>query len=190
MHHTLGVASRSRCKKHRGDIVCMALVNFLLIKIRMLFSKDFARGQQLFNRREPRCIVFAQTTWIVIKNMADLRTLLAHFQHFVDLLLVFHHAKAHFSVIDRKYTFTCHSVLVKRNRNCAQGLRSQHGGVQTGTVRTNHDHMFAALQTRLMEATGHMRHHLQHGRPVHALPNAVFFFTHGARAWALGCVGR
>ena len=26
--------------------------------------------------------------------------------------------------------------------------------------------------------------------PIHALPNAVFFFTHRACAWALGCVGR
>ena len=190
MHHALGVASRSRCKKHRGDIVCMAFVNFLLIKVRVLFSKDFASGQQLFNRRKSRRVVFAQTTRIVIKNVTDLRALLAHFQHFVDLFLVFHYAKAHFSVIDRKYTFTCHSVLVKRNRNCAQGLRSQHGGVQAWAVRTDHDQMFTALQACLMQTARHVCDHLQHGRPVHALPNAVFFFTHGARAWALGCVGR
>ncbi len=34
--------------------------------------------------------------------MADLRTLFTHFQHFVDLLLVFHYAKAHFRVVDRE----------------------------------------------------------------------------------------
>ena len=122
--------------------------------------------------------------------MADLRTLLAHFQHFVDLLLVFHHAKTHVSIVDRKYTFPCHGILVQRNRNGAQGLRSQHGGVQARAVRTDHDQMFTALQACLMQTARHVCDHLQHGRPVHALPNAVFFFTHGARAWALGCVGR
>ena len=122
--------------------------------------------------------------------MADLRTLFTHFQHFVDLLLVFHYAKAHFRVVDREHTFRCHSILVERHWNRAQGLRCQHGGVQTGSVRTNHHHMLATLQTRLVKAASHMRHHLQHGRPLHALPNAVFFFTHGTRMRALCSMGR
>jgi hypothetical protein len=50
--------------------------------------------------------------------------------------------------------------------------------------------MFTALQTCLVKAASHMRHHLQHGGPIHALPNAVFFFTHGTGMGALRSMGR
>ena len=45
MHHTLGVACGARCKEHRSNIICMAFIDLLLIKIRMLFGEDFASGQ-------------------------------------------------------------------------------------------------------------------------------------------------
>ncbi|MDT4856879.1 hypothetical protein FQZ97_912820 [compost metagenome] len=121
--------------------------------------------------------------------MRELRALLTDLQHLVNLLLVFHHAEAHLGVVDREDTLAAHRVLVKRDRNGAERLRGQHGGVEPGAVGTDHDHVFAALQAGLMQPAGQGLDQPGHVAPAGGLPDAVFLLAHRRRVGAaLGVV--
>jgi len=85
--------------------------------------------------------------------------LLAHFQHLVDLLLVFHHGKTHIGVVDREHTFGRRGVLIQRDRDRTQRLGGQHGGIQARTVGPHHNQMLAAVQSCLMQAARQVLDH-------------------------------
>jgi hypothetical protein len=100
----------------------------------------------------------------------------ANFQQLIDLLLVFHHRKTHLGIVDGENIFGGDRVLVEGHRNRTQTLHRQHAGVQAWAIGPHHDHMFAALQAALVQATSQALDHLSQGLPRQALPNAVFLF--------------
>lgn len=186
VHHTLGVARGARGEKHRGHIGVGCFFNFFAKELGVLLGKYPACSDQLFERAQTVFGVLAQAAWIVVVNVGQLGALLAHFQHLVDLLLVFHHGKAHFGVGDGEHAFRSGGVLVQRHRNRAQRLRGQHGGVKTRAVGANHDQVLAALQARLVQTAGHGPDQAGQIRPAGGLPNAIFFLAQCGRCGALG----
>ena len=104
------------------------------------------------------------------------------------MFLVFDHGQTHVGVGDGKNAFGADGVLVKRNRNGAQRLRRQHGGVQARPVGTDDHHVRATRQAGLVQAAGNVLHQGGHAGPAVRLPNAVFLFAHGWRVRALGSV--
>ena len=188
VHHAFGVACGARCEEHGGHVIFGADLHLFFEKVRVLFGKDFACCQQLIHRAQTGFVVFAQTAWVVVINVCQCGIGFAHFQHFVDLLLVFDHAQTHFGVGHGENTFSCDGVLVQGNWNGTQRLRRQHGGVKTGAVRAHDNHVLAALQACLVQAASHVGHHGGHVLPVDGLPNAIFFFAHGGRLRALSRV--
>ena len=188
VHHALGVARGARGEEHRGHIRIGRFFDFFLEELWMLMGKHTTGCDQLFKRAQTIFGVFAQAARIVIDDVGQLRALLTHFQHLVDLLLVFHHAKTHFGIGDRENAFGGSGILVQRHRNRAQRLRRQHGGVKPGAVGADHDQVLAALQTRLMQTASDRLHQLGQIRPADGLPNAINFLAQGGRCGALGSV--
>ena len=136
-----------------------------------------ARGNQGIQRVQAFFGVLAQAARVVKVNVRNLWALLANLQQLVHLLLVFDDAKSHIGVVERKNALRTHRILVQRDRNSAQRLRGQHGGVQAGAIGANDHHVLVALQPRLVQARCHMLYQACQARPAVALPNAVFFFA-------------
>ena len=183
VHHPFGIARGARCEEHGGHIFFGTQGHLFFVKVRVLLCESFTRSQQLIQRAKPRLIVFAQAPGIVINNALECRVGLTHFQHFVDLLLVFYHAQTHFGVGHGEHALGRCGVLVQGHRNGTQRLRGQHRGIQTGAVGAHHHHVLTALQSCLMKATCDVGHQDGHVLPTDGLPNAIFFLSHG---WPLG----
>ncbi len=188
VHHALGVAGGARGEEHRRHIVRLDLFDLAPEELGVLRGEDLARGNQFVQRRQTVLDILAQAARIVEVDVRQLRTLLAHLQHLVDLLLVFHQGKAHVRVGDREHAFGGHRILVQRHRNRAERLRGEHGRIQAGPVGAHDDHVFVALQAGLVQAAGNLLHQRRHVGPAVGLPDAIFFFAHGGRAGALGGV--
>ena len=188
VHHALGVAGGARGEEHRRHIGGLDLVDLAPEKLGVLRGKDLAGGDQLVQPGQAVLDILAQAARIVKEDVRELRTFLAHLQHLVDLLLVFHQGEAHVRVGDREDAFGGHRILVQRHRNRAERLRGEHGGVQARTVGAHDDDVFVALQAGLVQAAGNLLHQRGHVSPAMGLPDAIFFFAHGGRAGALGGV--
>ena len=177
--HALGFAGGTAGEKHRRHIVGLTQFDLLAKRVGVNFCKRLARANQLLQRTQARLVVLAQPARIVKINVRQLRAFFADVQHFVHLLLVFHHHETHIGVVDGVHTFRTHRVLVQRHRDCAQRLRGQHGGVEPGAVGADHHHVFMAFQARLVQAAGNGLDQLGHLGPADGLPDAVFLFAHG-----------
>ncbi|MNU81777.1 hypothetical protein D3C71_714480 [compost metagenome] len=186
VHHALGVARGARGEEHRRHIVGLGLGDLALEPLGVLGDVRLACFDQRVQRRQALFLVVAQAARVVKVDVRNLGALLADLQQLVHLLLVFHQAKAHFGVVEREHTFGPHGVLVQRNRNRAQGLRGQHGGVQAGAVGADHHHVFMALQPGQVQAGGHLLHQPHQVSPAVGLPDAIFFFAQGRGRGALG----
>ena len=124
---------------------------------------------------EARLVVVAQAAPVVEQDVRELRALLADLEHLVDLLLVLDHREAHLALLIGNTHSGRRGVLVERDRNGAERLRRQHGGVQAGPVGADDDQVLAALQAELVQAARDMRYPLGHLAPADGLPDAVLF---------------
>ena len=176
MHHAFGVARGARGEKHGGHVVGLVDGHFFVEKCGGLLCKLLAPVLQVRQADQTNLLVVAQSAWVVKINMCQPCTVRANFQQLIDLLLVFHHRKTHIGIVNGKHIFSGDSVLVKRHWNRTQTLYRQHAGVQARAIGPHHDHMFAALQAGLVQATGQALDHLGQGLPCQALPNTVFLF--------------
>ena len=185
MHHAFGVASGARGEKHRRHIVRAGFGNFGFEKSGLLRGKRCALGQQGIKCQQTRLGIVAQATRLVINDVRQKRALRPDFQQLVHLLLVFYQRKAHIGIGDGKYAFATYCILVKRNRHSTQRLHCQHRSIKAWTVRTDHHHVLAALQTQLVEAASDFFYQHGHRTPAVRLPDAIFLFAHGSVQWTL-----
>ena len=162
VHHALGVAGGAGGEKHRGHIVGVAGVDFLLHPTRVSGHMGGPRAHARVQRGQPVFLVIAQTARVVVNDVRNGRALATDFDHLVDLLLVFHHRKTHLGVVDGEHIFRGHRVLVQRHRDGAQGLGRQHGGGQARAVGTHHHDVLATAQSGQMQTRSHVHHHLGH----------------------------
>ena len=156
MHHALGVAGGAGGEKHRRHIAGLNFGDFVAEPGRVLAGKSLARFNQGVECVQTRLVVLAQAARVVVVDVGDLRATLADFDQLIDLLLVFDHRKAHFGVVERKNAFGADRVLVQRNRNRAQRLHGQHGGVQARAVGADDDHVLTAREARLVQSGGQL----------------------------------
>ena len=117
-----------------------------------------------------------------------MRAFIANFEQFVDLLLIFGEGKTYLGVVDGKNALECRCVLVQGDRDGADRLHGQHGGVQAGSVGSDHDHVLIATQAGQMQAASQLGDQRCQIGPSQGLPNAIFFFAHGRLCWSLRCV--
>ena len=186
VHHPFRVACGAGREKHRCHIGSVCLGNLVLEEGGVAGREALARCEQLIQRCQTGFVVVAQAAWVVVVNVGQLRAALAHLQHLVDLLLVFHEAETHLGIGDREHTLCGCRVLVQRHGDGPQRLRRQHGGRQARAVGADDDHVFTPLQPGLVQATGQVFHQRGHVGPAAGLPDAVFLLAHGGRTGALG----
>ncbi|MCY1533434.1 hypothetical protein D9M68_687590 [compost metagenome] len=114
-------------------------------------------------------------------------TLLADFEHLVDLLLVFDDGHADLGVLQHVDHFLGDGVLVERHGNGAQRLRGHHGHVQARTVLADDGHVHAGLDAQRGEAMGDVPDMFRHFGPRKGLPDPQIFFAYrGPRPTNLG----
>ena len=184
VHHTLGVARRTRGKEHGRHIGRTNLLDLFLEEVHMDGCKCLACSLQLIYRSQAGFIVVAQATGVIKEDVFQLGAALANLHQLVNLLLVFSKGEAHFSVIDRENALCRGRILVQGNRNSAQRLHCQHGGIQAGTVGPHHNHVVSAAQASLVQSGSQLLNHGGQVNPAQGLPNTVFLLAHGGLAWA------
>jgi hypothetical protein len=148
--------------------------------------KSPARLDQVVQRSQAALAVVAQAAGIVVPDVRELWTLLAHLEHLVDLLLVLDHGKRDLGVVDRVDELGRHGVLVQRHRNGPQRLGGEHRGIEAGSVFPHHHQVLAALQAGLGQAAGQVAHHRSQVGPAQGLPDAVFLLAQCGGAGAAG----
>ncbi len=163
VHHALGIAGGTGREEHGCHIGGDNPGHFFLEEIGVDGGERFAGSLQLIHGRQSGLVVVAQTTRVIEKDVLQLRAAFANLQQLVDLLLVFGKGETHFRIVDGEHALGRHSVLVQRNRNRAQRLHRQHGGIQPGAVGAHHHHMLTAAQTGLVQACGQV---LDHGGQI------------------------
>ena len=185
MHHTLGAAGGAGGEKHGGHIVGLTRLYLLLDKWRVFGSQRYTILQQRIQTAQTLRRVIAQAARVVVVNARKRRAIRLNFLQLVDLLLVFHHSKPHFGVVDGEDIFRGCRVLVQRHRYAAQRLHGQHAGGQPGAVGADDEHMLAALQTVARQPMGYLPDHGVQVSPIQGLPDTVFFFAQRGIARAL-----
>ncbi|MNS56238.1 hypothetical protein D3C72_890910 [compost metagenome] len=131
--------------------------------------------------------VMAQAARVVEHHVLQGRALLAHFQHLVDLFLVFHDGHADLGVLQHVDHFLRNRVLVERHGNRAQRLRGHHGHIQAGAVLADNGHVHAGPNAQRRESVRDMAHMRRHFRPRQGLPDPQIFLSYrGPRPTNIG----
>ncbi len=188
VHHALGVAGGAGGEEHGRHMAGLQLGHPVAKPARLLAHEVAASGQQRIVGGQAGLAVAAQAARVVVVDAFQRRALRADLQQLVHLLLVFHHGKAHFCVVQRKDALSGHRVLVQRHRNGAQRLRCQHGGVQAWPVGADQHQVLAALQACQVQAGRNLLDLHRQLRPAVRLPDAVFLFAQRCGSGALGGV--
>ncbi|MNI40686.1 hypothetical protein D3C73_949190 [compost metagenome] len=142
-HHALGLAGGARGIEHGGRVVRLHGGDGLVQVLGMLRGVLLAQRLQLFIGLQHGVGVMAQAARVVEHHVLQGRALLAHFQHLVDLFLVFHDGHADLGVLQHVDHFLRNRVLVERHGNRAQGLRGHHGHIEAGSVLADNGHVHA-----------------------------------------------
>ena len=111
----------------------------------------------------------------------QVRALLAHFEQFVDLLLVLDDGDANVGVEQHEHHFLGHGILVQRHRHATEDLRGAHRPVQPRPVVADDGQAVAALEAEFRQPAGQRGHLVRNLGPGPALPDAHVLLAHGRR---------
>jgi hypothetical protein len=127
---------------------------------------------QVVEAEQAALAIVAQAPWIGVDDVLEPRTLLAHQEQLVHLLLVLDHREARLRVADDVLHLLLDGVLVEGHRDPAERLRGEHGPVELWPVVAHHRRPVPAGEPERGQAEGDQAGLLDVLGPAVGLPDA------------------
>ena len=135
-------------------------------------------------------IVGGEPARLVVDDLLELRQLVGHRDHLVDLLLVLDDGELHFGVLEHVGHLGRHRVLVDRHGDAAHALHGGERGIQPRPVVADDRHRVAALDAELAQADGEQAHLVAQPTPCPGLPDAVVLVAQGRQVAIALCIAQ
>ena len=188
MANAFGSAGGAGRVQHDRDVVGATGIHFMNKKVRMVMIVRRAQRLHALKRMQPGLCVVAHAARVVIDDVRQPFHGRARLEQLVDLLLIFHHREVDAGVLEHVGHVSRRRILVQRNRDATERLRSGHRHVQAWPVVTNDCQVHAAAKAELGQPASKPAHLVGDLRPVGCLPDTEVFLAKGRALRAVLCM--